>query len=279
MLPSAEFELETLYRVIAPHYDLLFEDLYAGEDVTFYRQLTEGSPGPVLEMGCGTGRVLLPLARDGAAMYGMDCSLAMLEQLRARLCREDRAVRDRVTVVHGDIRRDDAGRRFPLIIAAGNVLHSFVDRQDQRSWLRNVRRHLTPDGVFCFDLFQFDYKRLTIPPDTWMLDIDRLDPQSGQRIRCYSRCEHEPEFQRFRVKFRWTVENGSAKTVAEKSASAMQRWFTRGELENLLELEGFQVTDYWGGFRREAFGRGSRQQVVRAVRGSEIESAQEAEKA
>jgi SAM-dependent methyltransferase len=265
MQPSASFELDNLYRVVAPYYDLAYGDLYAGEDIAFYRQLAEASSGPVLEMGCGTGRVLLPLARGGSVMYGMDCSLAMLEQLRAHLDREDRAVRDRVTVAHGDIRWDDAGRRFPLIIAAGNVLHSFMDRQDQRAWLRNVRRHLAPGGAFCFDLFQFDYQRLTFSPDTWRLDIERADPQSGLGIKCYSRCEHEPEFQRFRVELRWVVENGSGGTVAEESTSAMQRWFTRAELENLLELESFRITDFWGSFQRESFGRGSRQQVVRAV--------------
>jgi SAM-dependent methyltransferase len=272
MEPAADFELETFYRLIAPDYDLVWGDLYAGEDITFYRRLAAASPGPMLEMGCGTGRVLLPLARAGAVMYGMDNSLAMLEQLCARLRREDRAVQDRVTVVHGDIRRDDAGCRFPLIIAAGNVLHSFSERRDQRAWLRNVRRHLIPGGEFCFDLFQFDYQRLTSPPDSWRLDVERFDAGSGQRIRCYSRCEHEPEFQRFRVDFRWEVVNGCGTTLRKESASMMQRWFTRGELENLLELEGLQVADYWGSFGREPFGRGSQQQVVRAVRSADDET-------
>lgn len=265
MLLAADFDLDRFYRVIAPHYDTDYDGLFKGEDIALYGRLAAASPGPVLEMGCGTGRVLLPLARAGVVMWGMDLSLAMLEQLCASLRRDVDAVRNRVTIVHGDIRWDDAGARFPLIIAAGNVLHSFLERSHQRDWLRNVRRHLTPGGAFCFDLFQFDYQRLAIPADAWQLQFERTDPASGQRARRYYRCDHEPEFQRFRVEFRWAVEDAAGNLVSEESASVMQRWFTRGELENLLELEGFAVTDYWGGFDREPFGRGSKEQVVRAV--------------
>jgi hypothetical protein len=114
-------------------------------------------------------------------------------------------------------------------------------------------------------VFQFDYQRLTVPPETWNLQFDRTDPQSGQRTRRYYRCEHEPELQRFRAEFRWVVEDAERRTLSEESTSAWQRWLTRGELENLLELERFEITDFWGGFGREAFGRGSRQQIVRAT--------------
>jgi SAM-dependent methyltransferase len=264
MLVAYEFELDAFYRTIAPYYDGDYEGLFNGEDVAFYRGLAEAAPGPVLEMGCGTGRVLLPLAKAGVTMYGMDQSLAMLKQLCDRLQREDSAVRERVTVVHGDIRWADAGR-FPLIIAACNVLHSFPERRDQRAWLRNVRRHLTPGGAFCFDVFQFEYERLLIPANTWNLQFDRTDPASGHRTRRYYRCDHEPELQRFRLEFRWVVEDADGKGLSDESASVMQRWYTRGELENLLELEGFEIADYWGGFGQEPFDRGSRVQIVRAI--------------
>jgi hypothetical protein len=194
----------------------------------------------------------------------MDRSLAMLEQLCNRLRGEDAAIRGRVAIVHGDIRYDDAGCQFPLIIAAGNVLHSFLERQDQRAWLRNVRRHLAPAGAFCFDVFQFEYKRLNASAETWNLEPDRTDLRSGQKIRCYSRCAQEPELQRFRVDYRWSIDDGSGAGRSEQTASVMQRWFTRGELENLLELEDFHIEDYWGSFGREPFGRGSRFHVIRA---------------
>jgi SAM-dependent methyltransferase len=216
-------------------------------------------------MGCGTGRVLLPMARAGIVIHGMDNSAAMLEQLRATLAAEPSGVKDRVSLTHGDIRATDAGRRFALVIAPGNVLHSFLEREDQRAFLRNARRHLAPGGALCFDVFQFDYRRLLVPPEEWVPDVERIDSQTGNRVRRFARCLHEPEFQRFRVEMRWLVEDREGRQVSEKSASLMQRWFTRGELECLLELESLRATDCWGNFSGEPFGKGATNQIVRAV--------------
>lgn len=252
-------ELEAFYGVIAPHYDEDYADLLNGADIAFYRALAGESGGPVLEMGCGSGRVLLPIARAGIPAHGMDGSAAMLEQLRAKLRGEP------VTLTYGDIRSAAAGARFPLVYAAGNVLHSFLERADQRAWLRNVRRHLAPGGSFCFDVFQFDYRYLALPPEQWNVDADHTDPATGRRNLRYSRCVHEPEWQRFRVEMRWETQDANGRTLAQQTASVMQRWFTRPELECLLELEGFQITDYWGNFNREPYGKGATHQIVRAL--------------
>jgi SAM-dependent methyltransferase len=262
---SNDLELDEFYRVIAPYYEEDYASLLQGADIAFYRGLAEACGGPVLEMGCGTGRVLLPLARAGIAMHGMESSLAMLEQLRARLDREPASVRDRVALTRGDIRSTDAGCRFALVIAPGNVLHSFLERREQRAWLANARRHLAASGALCFDVFQPDYRRLLAAPDEWVQDVDRVDSRTGCRVRRLARCVHELEFQRFRVEMRWVTEDAAGRAVAEQSASVMQRWFTGGELENLLELECFRITGYWGSFAGEPFGKGSPAQIIRAV--------------
>ena len=258
-----ERELETYYQVAAPFYDDDYADVWHGEDIEFYCGLATECGGPVLEMGCGTGRVLLPLARAGIGMHGVDCSPVMLARLRTSLSDEPKDVQERVALTCGDIRCLDVGARFPLVSAPGHVVQSFLERGDQRAWLRNVRRHLAPDGALCFDAFQPDYRRIIAPPE-WVADVDRIDPVSGHRFRRFTRISHEPEFQRFRVEMRWLIEDNHGTEIEESSAVIRQRWFTRGELENLLELEGFRITHYWGSFKRTPFESGSPQQVIRA---------------
>ena len=257
--------MAVFYRSIAPYYDDDYADFHHGEDIRFYHELARKSPGPVLEMGCGTGRILLPLARAGVNIWGIDLSLPILARLSSALHLECAAVRERVTIVHGDIRKYDPVCRFPLVIAAGNVLNTFVDRNDQRAFLRSARRSLAPGGAFCFDVFQPDYARLLLPEDEWIPQFDRVERETGNRVRRFYRCEQEREFQRFCVTFRWVVEDQSGRQLSERSASIMQRWFVRGELENLLEMEGFQITDYWGNFKGEPFGKGATEQIIRAV--------------
>lgn len=90
-------------------------------DVAFYRTLAEQAGGPVLEIGCGTGRLTIPMARAGAVVRGVDSSAAMLDRLTRRLDREPAAVRGRVTLTHGNAIGLDPGA-FPLVLLPFNLL-------------------------------------------------------------------------------------------------------------------------------------------------------------
>lgn len=262
---TSDPELEAFYRLIAPYYDLDYAGLWDPASVDFYIGIARESAGPVLELGCGTGRVLLPLARAGFTVHGVDCSLDMLEKLQANLDAEPDHVRRRVTFTRGDIRSHDTGRRFALVISAGNVIHSFLKRRDQRAFLRNARRHLAPGGAFCFDVFQFNPIYLMRSPDEWELDVDRIDPVSGHRIRRLFRLRQEPRYRRFRVEMKWLEDDAAGNPLFDRSGMISQRWFRPDELRLLMEQEGFRITDYWGTWAREPFGKDSPEQLVRAV--------------
>src|SRR6202046_981982 len=88
------------YRVTAKYYDAAYSAKQDLVDLPFYLDLAGQSPGPILEIACGTGRVLLPLARQGIEVHGVDNSLPMLTILKANLAEETHNVRERVTV-HG----------------------------------------------------------------------------------------------------------------------------------------------------------------------------------
>jgi ubiquinone/menaquinone biosynthesis C-methylase UbiE len=250
------------FRVAAPFYDADYAALRWDADVPFYVDLARESGGPVLEMGCGTGRVLLPVARAGVRIHGIDFSSDMLAQLESKLAVESAEVRDRVSFSQGDIRSADVGAKFSLVTAPFGVAQLLLARGDQRAWLRNVSRHLLPGGALCFDVFQPNYSYLVEPRGPYT-DVDRTDPATGRRTRRVARTVPHNEFQTIDVEFHWIVEERDR--TAEAAGALRLRWFTRGELENLLELEGFEITDYWGSFSREPFGEGAAEQIVRAV--------------
>ncbi len=251
------------YRATAQSYDADYAALGYDADIPFWVDLAVESGGPVLEMGCGTGRILLPTARAGIVVHGLDASPDMLEQLRVKLAAEPPEIRGRVSLTAGDACSTDLGRQFPLITAPFRVAQTFVDRRDQRAWLRNVRRHLSPGGSLCFDVFQPDYRRVGEP---WgpNIELERVDPATGFRMRRIASTIPHPESQSVEVTFRWTTEDSDGNLIEERGAQTSMRWYTRAELENLLELEGFQITDYWGSFAREPYGPGARDQVIRA---------------
>jgi SAM-dependent methyltransferase len=135
----------------APFYDWENARTVGRRDIGFWRRLARVAHGPVLELGCGTGRVSLPLARAGVRLVGIDRSTAML----ARGARRARALPAglRPTFVRGDIRAlPFAPRSFPLVIAPYGILQSLLDDRAMADTLGAVARVLEPGGVFGIDL-------------------------------------------------------------------------------------------------------------------------------
>jgi SAM-dependent methyltransferase len=128
-------------------YDLMFPG--GGRGVEFYRAEADRQGGRVLELGCGTGHKLIPIASDGHPCVGLDASSDMLAEARRKA--DERGVA--VEWVPGDMRDFELGRRFDLVFIAANSLLHLHDAHDLVSCLRSVRRHLAPGGRFAFDIF------------------------------------------------------------------------------------------------------------------------------
>lgn len=135
----------------APFYDWENARTLGRRDVPFWRRLALESSGPVLELGCGTGRVTFPLARAGARVIGIDRSSAMLAVARRRRRRLRRP--GAVQLVRGDIRAlPFESQRFPLVIAPYGILQSLLDENDLRAALASAHRVLAPGGRFGLEL-------------------------------------------------------------------------------------------------------------------------------
>src|ERR1700693_1977082 len=119
------------YSITAKHYGAAYAVNQDLVDLPFYLDLAKRSDGPVLEIACGTGRVLLPIAREGIGIEGVDNSESMLTILRRNLAREPREVRERVTVHEGDMRDFRLAQKFALVIIPFRPLQHMYTVQDQ----------------------------------------------------------------------------------------------------------------------------------------------------
>ena len=144
---------EDQYGVVtARYYDATYEALgVVGPDVDFYRRLADEAQGSVLELGCGTGRILLPIAADGHSCVGVDVSGAMLDALRAKTDGNE------PELIIGQLQDFDlAGRRFGLILSAFRVFQHLETVEDQLACLERVKGHLAPGGSFAFEICRPD---------------------------------------------------------------------------------------------------------------------------
>jgi SAM-dependent methyltransferase len=136
----------------------LYDRLFPGGEpaVAFYRAEADRQGGRVLELGCGTGHKLIPIASDGHPCTGLELSSDMLTEARRKA--DERAVA--VEWVQGDMRDFDLGPMFDLVFIAANSLLHLHETADLLSCFRSVRAHLAPGGRFVFDVFNPDVRLL-----------------------------------------------------------------------------------------------------------------------
>lgn len=143
------------YELIAPYYDLEHADYQ--DDVDLYLNYAAACGSPVLELGCGTGRLLMPLARRGVKLVGVDSSPAMLARARQHLEAQD--LLKQVELIEADARALQISQRFRLAFVALNSFAHFITRSDQRAVLGTLHEHLLPGGTLILDLPYADIRR------------------------------------------------------------------------------------------------------------------------
>lgn len=135
----------------APYYDWENRQTVGRRDIAFWKRMAAPVDGAILELGCGTGRVAIPLARDGNTVIGIDRSASMLERARMRVRRAK--LQSRVKLIRGDIRHlPFPDTTFPLVMAPYGILQSLLDETRLMDTLTDVRRVLSRHGRFGLEL-------------------------------------------------------------------------------------------------------------------------------
>ena len=237
------------YHEIGPLYDLEHASFRA--DVDLLVTIAQAVGDPILELGCGSGRILVPLAEAGFRVTGLDASRPMLD--RAREAIRSAGVADRVTLVEGDMRSADRapGGPFGLVIFSLNSLMHLTTPQDQRAALEAAYRSLDPRGQLVIDTMNPSPDQLSHLQNgphlegSWTLpDGTSVDKWSHRRV--------SPATQIIETVLWYDrVEpGGSLKRV--RSAFAL-RYVHASELALMLELSGFTEPMIYGSYELDPY--------------------------
>ncbi len=219
-------------------------------DIELFLQLTAERGGPVLEIGCGTGRVAGALAAAGFDVVGVDRSAPMLRLADERRAALPPDVAARLTFVPGDMTTLDLGRRFPLIVAPSRVFQFALTTAEQRAALQAFRAHLAPEGRLVLDLFdpslEYVVPGAIFPPRSGEL----VHPKTGNRVE-WEIAGREPDPIRQLVISDWSAREigPSGDVLRDETERLTLRWSTRSEMRLLFELEGLDVEADYGDFR------------------------------
>jgi len=245
-------------KAVAETYDARVGQKWDDCDLAFYLGLAEECAGAVLELACGTGRVLLPLARAGYEVRGVDLSPHMLGVARRKLEAEPPEVQARIELIEGDMCRFRVRRRFPLILIPFRSFQSLLKRSQQRDCLKCCREHLEPDGRLVIDVFNPRLSRLAqgaveeapvevVGPDGIRLQFSAFTSfdQATQTLSSLNRTEA------FGVDGPALLHEGELRL----------RYFFRFEMEWMLEARGFEVEALYGDFERNEFAADSPEMI------------------
>ena len=223
-------------------------------DVAFYTRLATESAGCVLELGSGTGRVLIPIAKAGKSVCGLELSEHMLGRCREILDSGSRKVRDNVKLVQGEFQSFDLRSRFGLVICPFNSFMHLLSVEEQLSCLTCVHEHLVPGGRFAFDVFDPDVTRMTSTRFTEEGQPQRFEQPTGSNIDLRHR-NKSVDFLSQRIESEISLDVTHRDGRRERvSHPVRQRYLFRYEAEHLLERCGFEVEALYSDFQGSPHG-------------------------
>lgn len=219
-------------------------------DVNFYVEEAEAMDGNVLELGCGTGRVLIPVARLGKEVTGVDNSPRMLARCREQLESEPPEVRRNVTLVQADMRDLNLGRQFSLIMIPFRPIQHLVAVSDQVATLKAIHRHLEPGGRLIFDVFNPKLEYLLEDRTAEREDTAEAELGDGRSFRRTARVPAVHIVDQYSEAELIYYVRESDGTIQRFVHGFSMRWYWLYEVEHLLARCGFRMGAVFGDFNR-----------------------------
>ena len=255
----AFYEADSLHTEI---YDALAASIIAGSsvggDIEFYRGLAGETGGPILDVGCGTGRVAMALAADGHEVVGIDLSAPMLrlaEQRREALSAD---VAARLSFRQADMTTLDLGRDFTLVVAPSRVFQFALTTDAQRQALAALRSHLRPDARLVLDLFDPLLDHVVPSDEATARGGELVHPTTGNRVT-WEVMGRAPDPARQLIVEEWAFReiDASGEVLRSDTERLTLRWSLRSEMRLLFEVAGLKVVAEYGDFRGgpPAYGR------------------------
>ncbi len=238
--------------------DLIYDpNIYDGmntnlTDLQFYKRwLPKNKDARILELCCGTGRLTLPIAKDGYNISGVDYTSSMLEQAKLKASEEGLEV----AFIEADIRTLDLPEKYDLIFIPFNSIHHLYKNEDLFKAFNTVKNHLKEGGLFLLDCFNPNIQ-LMVEGEKEQKEIAEYTTNDGREVLIKQIMRYENKTQINRIEWHYFI-NGAFNSIQNLD----MRMFFPQELDSYLSSYGFKIINKFGGFKEEIFENKSEKQI------------------
>lgn len=246
--------MNTAYKVG----DLIYDaNIYDGLntflfDLQFYKKwLPKNKEAKILELCCGTGRLTLPIAKDGYSICGVDYTPSMLKQAKVKAAEAGLVI----DFIEADIRMLDLQEKFDLIFIPFNSIHHLYRNEDLFKVFSVVKKHLKEGGLFLLDCFNPNIQYI-VESEKVQQEVATYTTDDGRGVLIKQTMRYESATQINRIEWHYFI-NGEFHSVQNLD----MRLFFPQELDSYLEQAGFNVIRKFGGFEEEVFSDNSEKQI------------------
>ena len=248
------------YAALARYYDL--ENADFTEDLDYWLELADEAGDPILELGCGTGRVLLNLARRGHSVTGLDNSPEMLARLHAKLeVASGRHLPAPPHIVQAALEDFELPLRYRLALMPFNTFMHLLTTEAQLAALERIRRHLAPGGLLALDVPN--------PGDAYAaqdqgVTLERAFADGDRTVQQFSSIAIDRAAQLAHITWIYDATD-PAGSVHRSIVPLTLRYAFPAEMRLLLERSGLGLTHLYGDYDRSPFVDGSPRMLVLAT--------------
>jgi SAM-dependent methyltransferase len=257
--------VENLLRNSAWLYDVDHRD-HLTDDIQFYTDYAKSlNCDSILELGCGTGRVALALAKEGFNVTGLDLSNEMLDVFRQKLDNADDKVdkvKSKIEIIHGNMARFDLNKKFDLIIVPFRAFQCLTDDKDIANSLDCVKNHLTDGGIFIVNVFN-PRPDLTdwCSPETVQIQWERLDENTGNYvIKKYSQDKIDTDNRIMYITFIYEVKD-KAGNISEITDKLKLKYYYENQLQSAVEKAGLKIKEKFGWYDKTGVDEAKRELI------------------
>lgn len=234
------------------YYDIKYRNLT--QDIPFWIDMARRYGDPVLELACGTGRISIPLAREGFRVTGIDISDSMISRAREKLRHEDLSVE----WVNADMRDFHLGKKYSLILLPFNSICHLLELRDLEGCLSCVKEHLKPYGRLIIDVFTPSPEILCRRPEERYPNTEFPDPNGRGIVEVTESNYYDGASQINRTRLFFKFPGKKEEFVEELD---MRMYFPQ-ELEAILKYNGFKIEHKYGSYDLSEFSSQSPKQII-----------------